>query len=81
MDEFKDALEKLAKKRALREARERQKIREDLVRGLIDDHADDEPEAKSPPDSKCSMIWPRQRMRLAPFRYGILMGVPKTCAA
>lgn len=81
MDELKDALEKAAKKRALREARERRKIQKDLAKGLMDDHADDEPEAKSPPGSKRTMGRPRLKIRLAPFRYGVLSAARKTCAA
>lgn len=82
MDELDEVLGKLAKKRALREARERRQIRKDLAQGLIDDHEDDGvDEVKSPLVQTRVAARPRLRIRFDPFRYSFLSATTRKCSA
>lgn len=82
MDELEEALEKLAKKRAHREARERRQIQKELAQGLIDDHEDDEAGTIKPPQVRTRVV-PRirLRLRLAPYRYDFLSAAIRKCSA
>lgn len=82
MDELEEALEKLAKKRAHREARERRQIQKELAQGLIDDHEDDEAGTIKPPQVRTRVV-PRirLRLRLAPYQYDFLSAAIRKCSA